>query len=305
MTDTSEGGSPDKPDSEPVYPRPVVLLLLDGWGVAPAGESNALSLARTPNLTKLIKEYPVATLESAFGDWNRRYLTLGAGRPAAGTDEAPVASLSALVAQAGKRQVKITDADRFAALTYFFNGLSEDRRPQDDWQIITTDPGQDDKITANFQAVLKAGVRAIEASDPADLIVISLPYLDVVSLAAAAKLTVVIKAIESLDKGVRSLVQATISQKGVLLLSAAGGNAEQLLNMRTEALDPGLTENPVPFIVVGDEYKGLAISGQDAPDYDLSILEPAGTLADIAPTILALLGLEQPSEMTGRNLLSA
>jgi len=303
MTDTLDGSSPDNPDNSISRARPVVLLLIDGWGVAPAGEGNAMSLAHAPMISSLIKEYPVVTLEAAVGDWNKRYLSLGAGVLVSDEEQAPLSTLSGVISQAGWRQTKITDADRFAALTYFFNGLDEHKMPGEDWQIISTRPGKEDKITANFRAVLKAGVRAIKENEPADFIVISLSYLDAVALAAADKIDVVLKAVEAMDKGVRLLVQTTLGQGGVLLISSAGGNVEQLINIRTEAIDYGLTDHSVPLIIVGEDYKGLAISGQDAPDYDLSILQAAGTLADVSPTILALLGLEKPQGMSGRNLL--
>lgn len=302
MSAILETSSPDESDRSIKRPRPLVLLLLDGWGIAPSGEGNAISLASTPTITELIKEYPVATLDVPIGDWNKRYLSLGSGTSLDSEDASPLVNLAGVLSQAGLRQIKITDADRFAALTYFFNGLNEGKNVGEDWQIISTTTGREDKATADFKAVLKAGLRATKEDDPADFIVISFSYLDAVVAAAANRIDVVIKAVEAIDKGIRLIVNSTIGQGGVVIISSAGGNAEQMINLRTEENDSSLTNNSVPLIVVGEDYKGLSISGQDAPDQDLSILKPVGTLVDIAPTILSLLDLEKPSQMTGRNL---
>jgi len=303
MSAILETSSLDEPDHDIKRPRPLVLLLLDGWGIAPSGEGNAISLANTPTITGLIKEYPVATLDASIGDWNKRYLSLGSGVSPVGEDMGPLVSLAGTLSQAGLRQIKITDADRFAALTYFFNGLNEGKNLGEDWQIISTTNGREDKATADFKAVLKVGLKAVKEDNPADFIVISFSYLDTVVSAAANHIDVVIKAVEAIDKGIRLIINSTINQGGVVIISAAGGNAEQMINLRTEENDSSLTNNSVPLILVGEDYKGLSVSGQDAPNQDLSILKPVGTLADIAPTILDLLGIEKPSQMTGHNLL--
>ncbi len=304
MPEISNLISSGEPDEDPYRPRPVVLLLIDGWGIAPAGEGNAITGTPTPILNELVRVYPVSALKTGPADWNLRYLSLGAGREADREDDKPVTTLTAEISRAGLRQIKISDSERFAALTYFFNGLEEEKVPGEEWQIISISAQQGDKAAADFQTVVKAGVKAIKAAEPADLIVISLSYLDLVAVAAVGQPAPVGRAVQAIDKSLRVIQSAVASRGGALIISSAGGNAEQLLNLRTEEIDRGLTANPVPLIIVGEELKGLAIGGQDAPANDLSLLAPAGTLADVAPTILSFLGLPRPDTMTGRDLLS-
>ncbi len=281
----------------------VVLVLIDGWGIAPHGEGNAITATDMPFISRLIKEYPVAALETGAPDWNTRYLAMGSGINTSGNDEIPATTLSAVISQAGLRQFKVSDSERYAAATYFFNGLTEDKPTGESWKIISEKSGLANKATADFRAVLKTGLQEIKSAEAADFIVISFSYLDLVVLSDADKPEIVSKAVQVIDKSLKS-IQAEVENKGgVLLISSAGGNAEQLLNLRTEEIDKNLTINPVPFIVVGEDYKGLSIGGKDAPDNDLSVLSPAGSIADIAPTVLTLLNLEIPSSMTGKNLL--
>lgn len=303
MPDVLAANNTEEPDQEPVSVGPVVLVLVDGWGIAPPGEGNVITVSDTPVISRLIKEYPVAALETGVLDWNTRYLSIGSGTQAVRDDEGPLATLSAAVSRTGRRQLKISDSERYAAATYFFNGLTEDKAPGELWQIISEKGGRVDKVTADFRAVLKAGLQAINSPETVDLIVLSISYLDLVALAGAGKPKVVSQAVQAIDKGLKSLQLAVANKGGILLISSAGGNAEQLLNLRTDEIDKNLTTNPVPLIIIGEDYKGLSIGGKDAPDSDLSVLAPIGTLADIAPTILALLGIEIPPGMTGRNLL--
>lgn len=303
MSELMEANHSEEPDQDPLLSGPVVLVLVDGWGIQPPGEGNAITVSDTPAINRLIKEYPVATLETGLPDWNTRYLSIGSGKNATSDEEVPSATLAAVVSKAGRRQLKISDSERYAAATYYFNGLTENKPQGESWQIISEKGGRVDKVTADFRAVLKASLQAINSSEAPDLIVTSFSYLDLVVLAGAGKPEVVSRAVQAIDKGIKAIQAAVLNKGGVLVISAAGGNAEQLLNLRTEEIDKNLTTNPVPLIIIGEDYKGLSIGGKDAPDSDLSVLAPAGTLADIAPTVLKLLGLEIPPGMTGRNLL--
>ena len=303
MPEMTETGNLEEPDQEPANRGPVVLVLLDGWGVAPPGEGNAVTASDMPVISRLVKEYPVAVLETGLRDWNKRYLLIGSGINGDQEVSTPV-SLSSAVSRAGRRQLKIGDSERYAALTYFFNGLTEDKSPGESWQIISEKSARKDKVTSDFRSVLKAGLQAISSAEAPDLIVLSFSYLDLVSLVGASKPEIVAGAVRMVDKAVKAIHSAVVNKNGVLLISSAGGNAEQLVNLRTDEADNGLTANPVALIVVGDDYKGLSIGSKDALDGDLSVLAPIGGLTDIAPTILSLLGIPIPPEMTGRNLLN-
>ena len=76
-----------------------------------------------------------------------------------------------------------------------------------------------------------------------------------------------------------------------------------MYSLQTGAIDKEHSTNPVPFVVIGKDYMGQAGPAGDAPEGDLSLMHPVGVLADVAPTILKLMGLEQPEEMSGQPLV--
>jgi bisphosphoglycerate-independent phosphoglycerate mutase (AlkP superfamily) len=135
----AENFSVNNPDSESSRrPRPVVLLLLGGWGIAPATEANAITAAKTPFFSRLVREYPVALLRPGQKSLNARYLTLGTGREFSTENSAVAVTLTSVIAAAGLKQIKITVAERLAALTYFFNGHAENKFSGEDWKIISS-----------------------------------------------------------------------------------------------------------------------------------------------------------------------
>jgi 2,3-bisphosphoglycerate-independent phosphoglycerate mutase len=112
-----------------------------------------------------------------------------------------------------------------------------------------------------------------------------------------------VKGIEFLDKCVERLVKAILPKGGILLITADHGNAEAMFNMQSGQKDKEHTSNPVPFIVVGKEYKGRNFGWQNAVGNDLSLVQPQGILSDVAPTIIKLFNLEKPEEITGMSLI--
>ena len=107
----------------------------------------------------------------------------------------------------------------------------------------------------------------------------------------------VIKAAEAVDNCLGPLVRLATEKKCHLIFTADHGNAEQMINPQTGEPIPEHSTNPVPFYLVSADYK------KSAPGGPMSI-QPQGILSDIAPTILELMKIPQPSEMTGKSLLS-
>jgi 2,3-bisphosphoglycerate-independent phosphoglycerate mutase len=194
--------------------------------------------------------------------------------------------LGEVVSKAGKTQLRMAETEKYPHVTYFLNGGREEPYPGED-RIMVVSP----KVaTYDLQPEMSApelaakAVAAIE-SGTYDLIVLNFANPDMVghtgSLAAA------IKAVEAVDAGLGAIAAAIAEQQGVLLVTADHGNCETMRDAATGAPHTAHTLNPVPVFLAG------APSGTALHD---------GRLADLAPTLLALLGVAQPALMTGRSL---
>jgi len=227
---------------------------------------------------------------------------LGAGQEIAAENTVPAVTLTAILSQAGLKQTKIAETERFAALTHFFNGHREDKAAREAWEIISSEAGDHtNKPSLALKRTIAAIIKEINRDDPADFLIAAIPYLDLV--AAGGDWTLVKKAMETIDQDLKKILTAMTAKKGVLIISAACGNAEKMGVPGTEIIDKDMTDNPVPILIIGEEFKGKTIGLTDPLDNDLSLLTPAGTLADLAPTILRIMGLKQPPEMTGNSLI--
>lgn len=193
-----------------------------------------------------------------------------------------------VLAAAGKTQARIAETEKYAHVTFFFNGGVEEPNAGED-RILVKSP----KVaTYDLQPEMSANevcdklVTAIKA-DKYDVIIINFANPDMVGhtgIEAAA-----IKAVETVDACVGRTVEALKEVDGTMFICADHGNAEQLIDYETGAPFTAHTTNPVPFILV---------------NYDEAYtLREGGCLADIAPTLLEIMGMEQPAEMTGRSLL--
>ena len=188
----------------------------------------------------------------------------------------------------GKTQARIAETEKYAHVTFFFNGGIEEPNEGED-RILVKSP----KVaTYDLQPEMSAPQvcdKLVEAigSDKYDVIIINFANPDMVGHTGVE--SAAIAAVEAVDTCVGRAVEAVEKAGGVMFICADHGNAEQLLDYETGAPFTAHTTNPVPFILVnaGDEYG----------------LKEGGCLADIAPTLIEIMGLEQPKEMTGTSLL--
>jgi 2,3-bisphosphoglycerate-independent phosphoglycerate mutase len=112
-----------------------------------------------------------------------------------------------------------------------------------------------------------------------------------------------VRGCEIVDQCLGTIAEHVRAKGGVLLITADHGNAEELVNIKTGVRDKEHSTNPVPFLIVGEMYKGQAGPAGDAPEGDLSLIRPVGVLADVAPTMLKIMGIPIPEDMTGRPLI--
>lgn len=211
-------------------------------------------------------------------------------------------TLGEIISEAGLKQLRIAETEKYAHVTYFFNGGRENESPGEDHALIPSPSVSSYDLKPEMSAleVTEKVLKAIE-QDTYDFILINFANPDMVSHTGNLKAT--IKAVETIDKCLGKVVKAVLAKSGVLLVTADHGNAEGLFNMQTGMIDKEHSNNPVPFLIISNEYEGKNLSLPDAPGGDLSLLKPQGMLSDIAPTILKIMGLEKPPEMTGRSLI--
>ena len=214
----------------------------------------------------------------------------------------PKNSLGEVISDAGLKQLRIAETEKYAHVTYFFNGGRETKSPGEDHILIPSPnvSSYDEKPEMSAPLVTKNIVEQIE-QDKYDFIVVNYANPDMVG--HTGNMDATIKGIEALDKLLAKLVKAVLDKNGVMMLTGDHGNAEILFNMQHGQKDKEHSTNPVPFILVANKYEGLSVGWQDVPGADLSIITPIGALADIAPTIIDVMGLSKPEEMTGRNLI--
>ncbi|MDO8592332.1 MAG: 2,3-bisphosphoglycerate-independent phosphoglycerate mutase [bacterium] len=211
-------------------------------------------------------------------------------------------TLGEILAQAGLKQLRAAETEKYAHVTYFFNGGREAKSEGEDHILISSPAvsSYDAKPEMSAFEVTDKTVKAIERDDY-DFILINLANADMVG--HTGNLKAAIKAVEAVDKCVGKIAKAVLNKSGLLFITADHGNAESLFNMRTGMIDKEHSTNPVPLLIIGKEFEGKSLSLSDAPGGDLSLLQPQGMLADVAPTILKVMNLEKPPEMTGRSLI--
>ena len=189
----------------------------------------------------------------------------------------------------GLKQARIAETEKYAHVTFFFNGGVEEPNEGEDRILVNSPkdvPTYDLKPQMSAYEVCDRLVESIE-SGKYDVIIINFANPDMVGHTGVESAAV--KAVEAVDECVGRAVKAIRDVDGVMFICADHGNAEQLVDYETGAPFTAHTTNPVPFILVNyDEGWGL---------------REGGCLADIVPTLIQIMGMQQPKEMTGKSLL--
>ncbi|MBI4713225.1 MAG: 2,3-bisphosphoglycerate-independent phosphoglycerate mutase, partial [Planctomycetes bacterium] len=186
-------------------------------------------------------------------------------------------------------QLRISDTEKYAHVTYFFNGGQEKPYPYEERIHISSPkvPTYDIQPEMSAPAVTREVLKAIE-SDKYTVIIMNYANCDMVGHTGV--LAAAIKAAETVDNCVAQIVSAVLKQSGVVLVTADHGNAEEMIDAKNGGPHTYHTTNPVPFTLVSEQYKKRK-------------LRTGGRLCDVAPTILEILGISKPKEMEGVSLI--
>lgn len=206
-----------------------------------------------------------------------------------------IQSLGNLLSKAKKTQLRIAETEKFAHVTYFFNGGQEEALPHEDRVIIPSKNVASFDLAPEMSAVeITDTVLDVVSKDKYDFILINYANADIVGHTGNEKAA--IQAVETIDKCLEKLIAPVLKKGGCILISADHGNVEEIKNAFTGEVNTEHSSNPVPlwFITSENHRPGDPNLGQ----------EPQGLLSDIAPTILELFEMKKPEEMTGSSLLS-
>lgn len=198
-------------------------------------------------------------------------------------------TLGEVISQAGLKQLRITETEKFNHLTYFLNCKKmkalegEDRIMLDSYSDIKTYDERPEMRTLDITREIIQDIK----ERVHNVIFTNLCNGDMVG--HTANKGPIIKGVETIDKAIGNIVQEGLKKNYHIIITADHGNAEEMVDMKTGEPMTAHTTNPVPFIVISDKYS--------------KILRDKGELQDVAPTILKILGLEKPKEMMGKSLI--
>jgi len=210
--------------------------------------------------------------------------------------------LAKVISEAGLKQLHITETEKYAHVTFFLNGTQEEPYPGEE-RVIIPSPRVSSYNQAPAMSAPKVAERIVkEIQDQKfDFIVTNFANADMVGHTGDFEATK--QGCEAVDKCLGQIVNAVLAAKGALLITADHGNGEEVVNLQTGEIDKEHSTNPVPFIIVGEQWRGQASPSGEVVGGDLSIMPPVGMLADVAPTVLKILGVPQPTDMTGCPLI--
>ncbi len=197
--------------------------------------------------------------------------------------------LADVFAKAGVDNLRIAETEKYAHVTYFFNGGVEKEFPHES-RILVPSPKVATYDLQPEMCAFKLTDKVCRALDEGDTDVYIINFANADMVGHTGNLEAAIKAVEALDTCLGWVIGSIERVKGVAIVTADHGNCEQMIDPETGAPHTAHTSNPVPFILCDSDFKGS--------------LRDSGALEDIAPTMLDILGVEKPREMTGRSLIS-
>ncbi|MFA6025490.1 MAG: 2,3-bisphosphoglycerate-independent phosphoglycerate mutase [Ignavibacteriaceae bacterium] len=209
----------------------------------------------------------------------------------------PTTCLSKVYSDLGKKQLHIAETQKYAHVTYFFNGLKNEPFPNEYRILIPTldIPHPEQKPEMMASAITDRVLLALR-ENTFDLIVVNYANPDII--AHTGNYSATVETIQIIDREIGRLKEAILRDNHILIITSDHGNAEVLLNVNTGEPETKHNVSPVPFYLVANEFK------KTKPREGFYRLRPIGLLSDVAPTILELAHIQKPIDMTGQSLLA-
>ncbi len=218
--------------------------------------------------------------------------------PVAFAKETVENSLSKVLSDNGKIQFKIAETEKYAHITYFFNGQKE--QPfKNEYRILI--PSKIDFRHEEHPEMMAAEItgRLIEAIEEGGYDFILANYANADIIAHTGNFEAAVQAVKILDEQIGKLVKAALNRNAYLIITADHGNIERMANPLTGEVETQHDLSPVPIYLIAKEFE----KSKNEEEIKMSEKTSIGVLADIAPTILELMNIPQPKEMTGQSLI--
>ena len=196
-------------------------------------------------------------------------------------------TLGEVVSKNGGKQLRIAETEKYAHVTFFFNG-GEEKQYEGEDRILVPSPKVETYDLKPEMSAYEVTEKVVDAINSKKYNCIILNYANPDMVGHTGSLSAAIKAVETIDECVGKVVDAILSQKANLIITADHGNAEQMIDYKTGEPHTAHTTNLVPLVLISEKE-------------NLKLKE--GKLADLAPTMLELMGIEKPEEMTGESII--
>jgi 2,3-bisphosphoglycerate-independent phosphoglycerate mutase len=232
---------------------------------------------------------PVATRYATMTEYEE-----GWPYPVAFAPERPATTIGAVIAGLGERQLHVAETEKYPHVTYFFNGGEETPYAGEERELVPSPrdvPTYDHKPAMSAPEAERAFVDAWRAGGGGGFRFGIINFANADMVGHTGVIPAAVEAVQTVDRCLRSVVEAVHETGGACLITADHGNADHMLEPDGSP-NTAHSLNPVPVIVTVDDAADLR-------------LREGGVLADVAPTLLAMLGIEQPEQMSGRSLLVA
>ncbi len=206
--------------------------------------------------------------------------------------------LGKVLADNGKNQIRITETQKYPHITYFFNGLEEKPFLNEYRALIPSRPiARQDTYPEMMAAEIAS--RAVESimEDAFDFVLINFANSDII--AHTGNYDACIKAVKTIDEQIGKIIKVVLETDATLIITSDHGNMEKVVDEKTGNIETKHNASPVPIYLVGKKF----MRSRTKEEILRSKKENIGILADVAPTILELMHIPQPKEMTGQSLL--
>ncbi len=208
--------------------------------------------------------------------------------------------LGKVIAHSGLKQLRLAETEKYAHVTYFFDGGNEEEYPGVT-RVMIPSKKVDSYAKVPEMSAREITERLVKELTDGDYTFIIVNFANADMVGHTGDFDATVKAVEVIDECLGIVQETVLAKSGVMLITADHGNAEQKIDPTTGKSSKEHTANPVPFILIDASRK------RQKPDEEVEAMlsnpTPIGLLADVAPTIIEMMGLEKPPEMTGNSLL--